>query len=88
MQKIWVQSIVVPEVVLIILAGPMPLNHEEHHTGKTESDVGPEDGTDHVEPGVNWSHDLVVWMVTEASIAHNIWESLLESYESMLHQGK
>ena len=50
MQQIWVQSIVVPEVVLIILALPMSLNHVEHHTGEAESDIGPEDGTDHVEP--------------------------------------
>ena len=67
MKEIWVESIVVPEVMLVILTEvsawePVSLNHVAKASEESESDVSPEDGSHEVEPRVNWSHDLIVWM--------------------------
>lgn len=40
-QEIRVQSIVIPEVVLVILAFPVTLNHEVQELGHTVADVRP-----------------------------------------------
>ena len=67
MEEIWVESIVVPEVMLVILTKvsawePVTFNHVAKASEESESDVSPEDGSHEVEPRVNWSHDLIVWM--------------------------
>ena len=59
-QKIRVQSIVVPEVVLVILALPVSVNHIVKESAHSEKDVGPEDRSGEVEPRVGGSHDLVI----------------------------
>ena len=59
-QQIGVQSVVVPEVVLVVLALPVPVDHVVEETSHTSADVDPEDRAQKVEPGVHGSHDLVV----------------------------
>ena len=61
-QQIWVQSIVVPGVVHVVLASPVAFDHEENTSGKSETDVAPEDWSQQVEPRVDRTHQLVVRM--------------------------
>ena len=60
MQEIGVQSVIVPEVVLVILALPMSVNHEVEELGHASADVDPEDGAQQIEPRVDWSEDFVI----------------------------
>ena len=67
MEEIWVKGIVVPEVMLVILTEvsarePMAFNHVAKASEESEGNVSPEDGSHKVEPRVNWSHNLIVWM--------------------------
>ncbi len=87
-QQIGVQSIVVPEVVLVVLALPMSMDHvveEPRHSGE---DVRPEDGAQHVEPRVTWAHDFVVGVSREALVGSHVGERLLEGDNAMLHEGE
>ncbi len=62
MEEIGVKSIVVPEVVLVVLAFPMPIDHVVQESAHSCEHVGPKDRSDEVEPRVSRSHDLVVRM--------------------------
>lgn len=89
MEEIRIQSVVVPEVVLVILALPVAVNHEVEEARHAERDVSPEDGTQQVEPAVDGSEDLVVRVRAKATLVRcDIWESLLELSDSMLHQSE
>ena len=88
MKHVWVEGIIVPEVVLVIISFPMAVNHVVEETGHSHEDVGPEDGTRHVKPRVGWAQDLVVGVVREALVSCHIGESLLERDEAVLHQGE
>ena len=86
-QQIGVERIVVPEVVLVVLAVPMPTNHVVEEACHSGADVSPEDRASQVEPRVHWAHDFVVGVLRESAISCHIWESLLEGDDAMLHQG-
>ena len=88
MKHVWVEGIIVPEVVLVILSFPMAVNHVVEETTHTHEHVSPEDGSDHVEPRVSWAQNLVVGMVREALVRCHIWECLCESNVAVLHQGE
>ena len=60
MEKIRVQSVVVPEVMLVVFALPMALYHTVQELSHSVSYVSPEHRSQHVEVGVNGAHDLVV----------------------------
>ena len=88
MKEIWIQSVIVPGVVRIILAFPMSLGHPPGGSGQTVCDIGPENWSKEIEPGVERTHKLVVWMSTEAFVSQKIWECVLELINSMLHQSE
>ena len=50
MKHVWVERIIVPEVVLVIVSFPMAVNHVVKETAHTHEHVSPEDGSHHVEP--------------------------------------
>ena len=62
MEKIRVQSIVVPEVMLVILAFPVAFDHEVEELCHSVSYVGPEHWSQQIEVGVDWSQKFVVGM--------------------------
>ena len=87
-QEIWIESIVVPSVMRIILAFPMSSSHPPHGSSQTVGDVCPEHWSQEIEPGVNWTHKLVVWMGSKALVSQEIWESVLELVATMLHEAE
>ena len=50
MKHVWIERIIVPEVVLVIVSFPMAVNHVVKETAHTHEHVSPEDGSHHVEP--------------------------------------
>ena len=88
MQQIGVERIVVPEVVLVVLAFPVPVDHEVEETGHSERRVSPEDRTRQIEPRVERSNDLVVGVRGESAVASDVRECLLESHDTVLHEGE
>ena len=50
MKHVWVERIIVPEVVLVIVSFPMAVNHVVEETAHAHEHVSPEDGSHHVEP--------------------------------------
>ena len=87
-QEIWVESIIVPSVVRIVLALPMSLGHPPGGPSQTVGDVGPENWSQKIEPGVDWTHKFIVWMGSKTLVSQKIWESVLELINSMLHQAE
>lgn len=85
-KEIWIESIIVPEIVRIVLAFPMSLGHVPGGSSETSEYVGPHNWSEQVEPGVEWAHKLVVWMSWEWLICKQVWEGLLEHIDSMLHE--
>ena len=88
MKQIGVQSVVVPEVVLVVLAFPVALNHKVQELSHSVSDVSPEHGSQQVEVRVNRAHNLVVGVVREALISGHVREGLLEGDDTVLHQSE
>ena len=50
MKHVWIERIIVPEVVLVIVSFQMAVNHVVKETAHTHEHVSPEDGSHHVEP--------------------------------------
>ena len=67
-QQIWIQSIVVPGIVHVVLALPVAINHEQDSLKESQEDVAPEDWSQQVEPRVERTHKLVVRVLREAWI--------------------
>ena len=86
MKHVWVEGIIVPEVVLVIISFPMAVNHVVEETAHSHEHVSPEDRSYHVKPRVCWAQDLVVGVVREALIRCHIRECFLERNDSVLHQ--
>ena len=59
-KQIGVQGVVVPEVVLVVLALPVPVDHVVQETSHTRTDIDPEYWAHKVEPRVHGTHDFVV----------------------------
>ena len=81
-EQIWVQSVAIQEDVLIVAAmvrrwEPMSVNHEAQASRQPECDVGPEHWTKEVEPGIDWSEQLVIWMIRKSTISSHIWERIV-----------
>ena len=55
MKKIRIQSIVVPEVVLVVLTFPMTLDHEVHKLSHPICDVSPEQWSQRKEVRIDWA---------------------------------
>jgi hypothetical protein len=55
MKKIRIQSIVVPEVVLVVLTFPMTLDHKVHKLCHPICDVSPEQWSQRKEVGIDWA---------------------------------
>ena len=88
-QQIRVECVVVPEVVLVVLARPVPGNHEVQEAGHASADVRPEDRASQVEPGVDGSEEFVVGVRGETSLVRShVRERLLERDDTMLHEGE
>ena len=87
-KHVWVECIIVPEVVLVIMSFPMAVNHVVEETAHSHEHVSPEDGSHHVEPRVCWAQYLVVGVVREALVRCHVGECLLESNDTVLHQGE
>jgi len=87
-KEIGVQGIVVPEVVLVVLAFPMAIDHVVQEARHACANVSPEDWAQHVKPRVDGSHDFVVGMMGEALVGRHVGEGLLERNDAMLHQGE
>ena len=85
-QKIGVERVVVPEVVLVVFASPMPLDHVVQETRHSEANVGPEDRSEEVEPGVDRSENLVIGVGREFFIGCNIGEEAVEGDKSVLNE--
>ncbi len=83
---IGVRSVVEPEVVWVVVACQVALDHVIHEPSHTCEDVGPEEGSDHVKIRVDWPHDLVVRMVGEAFVRTQVGEGLQSSDCTVLHQ--
>ena len=60
--KIGIECIVVPEVVLIVFSFPMTLHHEVHELGHSVGYIGPERRSKKVEVRVDWAHHFVIWV--------------------------
>ena len=86
MQKIGVEGVVVPEIVLVVLAFPVPLDHMVQETRHSEANVGPKDRSEEVEPGVDGSENLVIGVCREFFIGCNIGEEAVEGEETVLHE--
>mmetsp|Transcript_29272 Transcript_29272/g.39571 ORF Transcript_29272/g.39571 Transcript_29272/m.39571 type:complete len:230 (-) Transcript_29272:39-728(-) len=87
-EEIWVQSIIVPEVVKIILTSPVSCDHVVHEFGHSVADIGPEDRSQHVEVTIDRSKNLVVRVMREAAIGIEVRESLIKSDNTMLHKSE
>ena len=88
MDKVRVQSVIVPEVVLIIFAFPVTLYHEVHELGHSVSYVGPERWSKKIEVRVDWAHHFVIWMCGEAFVCLQVGKRIFESHKAMLHQAE
>ena len=66
----------------------MSSGHPPAGSGQTVGDVSPEHWSQKVEPGVNWTHKFVVWMGSKALVSQEIWESVLELVDTMLHEAE
>jgi hypothetical protein len=87
-EEIGVKSIVVPEVVLVVFAFPVALNHEPKEFSHAVGDVSPEKRTSHIEPRVSCAEHLVVGVVWETFVAGKVGESMLKSNEGVLPKGE
>ena len=83
MEHVWVEGVIVPEIVEVILPLQVSLSGVVEVPRHSDADVGPEEGSDEVEIAVNWSEELIVWMVSESFVSLGIWEGLAEGYESV-----
>ncbi len=81
-------GIVVPVVVQVILAVPVLENHAAHDFGHAHKQVGPEDGADHVEPGVDGAQKLVIGVLAETLVRGQVREGLRERDEGVLHEAE
>ena len=72
----------------VVLAVPVLQDHGAHNLGHTQEDVGPEDGADHVEPGVYGTHDFVVGVLAETLVGGKVRESLCEGHKCVLHEAE
>ena len=54
-QEIWVEGVIVPEVMLVILSSPMSFNHVVLEACHAEQDICPEECSNSIEVGVTSS---------------------------------
>ena len=87
-EHIWVEGIVVPEVVLVVVSFPVAVDHEVEEAAHACEHVRPEDGSNQVEPGVDRAQNLIVGVVREALVSRHVREGLLEGDEAVLHEGE
>ena len=59
-EHIGVESVVVPGVMKIVIAEPVLMDHENQSLGHAVKDVGPENGSQHVEPSISRAHKFVI----------------------------
>ena len=85
-EEIWVQSVIVPEVVRIVESFTMSLDHHEVGSCKSVGYVSPHYWPKQVEVRVDWSHQLVVWMGRERLVRRQVGECVVELVGTMLHQ--
>ena len=72
----------------VVLALEVAQGHGTQGAGHTHEHVGPEQGADHVEPGVSGAQQLVVWVVREALVRTQIWEGVYEGNQRVLHKAE
>jgi len=86
--EIGVESIVVPEVVRVVLALPMALDHLILELAHSVEDVGPHGGANRVEGGVDWAEHLVGWVRGDGRVRLQVGEGLLPRGQRVLHKGE
>ena len=83
MQKIWIQSIIEPRVMGIIITFQMAFNHHEGASEQPQANVRPKDWSNHIEPRVRWAHQFVVWVLREFLVSQKILEGMVELVNTM-----
>eukprot|EP00355_Strombidium_rassoulzadegani_P009076 CAMPEP_0168613650 /NCGR_PEP_ID=MMETSP0449_2-20121227/3563_1 /TAXON_ID=1082188 /ORGANISM="Strombidium rassoulzadegani, Strain ras09" /LENGTH=160 /DNA_ID=CAMNT_0008654295 /DNA_START=290 /DNA_END=772 /DNA_ORIENTATION=- len=88
MEKIRVVGVIVPEVVLVVLALPVPLDHHVEGSGEPQGGVDVEDGPEDVEVGPEGAHELEVGVVRERLVSPDVGEGLSELEDAVHHEAE
>jgi len=67
-QEIRVESVIVPEVVLVVFAFPVTFDHEIEEPCHSEADVGPHQWSQSVEGRVDGSENLVLGVSCDRAV--------------------
>jgi hypothetical protein len=86
-KEIRIQSIVEPPVVKIILTFPMSLCHPPALSSQTPGYIGIHDWSAQIEPRPYRTHQFVIRVVGEFLVMIKVWESVVESMDTVEHKG-
>jgi hypothetical protein len=84
-QQIRIQSVVVPEIVLVVLACPVALHHKVQEPGHSVCNVCPECWSQRIEPRVDRAEHLVLGVGCKRLVGQQVRERLLERHKRVLH---
>lgn len=85
-EHIWIQGVIVPEVMQVIFSFVMPQYHSPNPLGQSVGDVGPENGSHQIEPRIERSEYFVVRVVAESLVACQVREGVQERMNTVLQE--